>query len=777
MLPVNPSQPRRTRNFAEFALICACAFTSLFAATKFETLHGFEPHFVLPDDQTIVKNIKSDYGAAGDGQTDDTQAFKDWLAAKERRLYIPAGTYLVDEQLRFADGMKKVVILGEKRSTTTIKLAANSSGFGDASSPKAFIHLRAEQESPEQNFFNCIYHLTIEIGKGNAGAIALNYHTNNTGTIKDITIKASDISDKGFIGLALDDHSFGPGSIRFAEIEGFEYGIYVGNSQNRSTLEHITVKNCGTGIYACGITWHLRFAATDALTWNDIYAARATISRDSLDSMSINDIREHIKVGHGYGTSMRKVTTDSCDLGMKFEIGDTTKFGHAGHAVIKDIELTGGSGGPAIENDGQLLVSNLSVGGYTAAIHSSTPAGNKSGTSISHYSSHDVIYNWQPAPAKDITLGIEPKESPELQYPQTSSDWTVIAQTDGDVTSELQSAIDNGAKNIYLQGGEIASTILLRNNLQRIMGLGSHPQYRFSTGASPAFSLEDGNSDYVIIDMLYSRGGDTDTLYQHNAARTLIIRNSSISYISTSAASGADLFLESVVGDPIRLRGVNAYVRGVNTERGEDTTSVDFTNIVNDNSIAWVLGHKTEDFATKFKTVNGGKTEVLGATYRQNWSESKIEPLLEDHPLYVIENAHATFAFVTWKAWWKASGNYKYLVREVRGNETKEIVHAQYDAPNGYRGEQSLFVGYTESVGISNWKRLTKQHLQLRKTAGVLEIYSLHGRLIHSQKLSTAVNPDAHVQEATIMLPTGFYTFVLRNAQRDIISSRKLFRM
>ena len=85
-----------------------------------------------------------------------------------RTIFLPAGTYLVREQFWFgvnAGKKKRVCVIGESRSTTVIKLADNSPGFGDPQKPRAFIHTRLPDQQGEQNMHNYLYHLTIEVGR------------------------------------------------------------------------------------------------------------------------------------------------------------------------------------------------------------------------------------------------------------------------------------------------------------------------------------------------------------------------------------------------------------------------------------------------------------------------------------------------------------------------------------------------------------------------------------------------------------------------------------
>src|SRR6056297_950844 len=223
------------------------------SAASIEEVLGFQPRFKLPADAGMV-SIK-EFGAVGDGETDDTRAFLEAFGKNQpRSIYIPNGTYIVRDQLRFGvnDSKKKrVCVMGESRSGTIIKLADNSPGFSDPSNSKAFIHARHPQQQGEQNMANYFYHLTIEIGRGNSGAVALNYHTNNTGAIKDVAICATDpVGSPGHIGLGLLDWEVGPGSGRYITVDGFDTGVALRKAGNYFTMEHVTVRRCQVGVEA-----------------------------------------------------------------------------------------------------------------------------------------------------------------------------------------------------------------------------------------------------------------------------------------------------------------------------------------------------------------------------------------------------------------------------------------------------------------------------------------------------------------------------------------------
>src|SRR6266566_1201969 len=75
-------------------------------------------------------NVKTKYGAAGDGVTDDTAAIQKALGAlgpTNPTLYFPAGTYRITQTLTLA-GQIYVNIIGQDPANTTIIWAGSSGG-------------------------------------------------------------------------------------------------------------------------------------------------------------------------------------------------------------------------------------------------------------------------------------------------------------------------------------------------------------------------------------------------------------------------------------------------------------------------------------------------------------------------------------------------------------------------------------------------------------------------------------------------------------------------
>ena len=135
---------------------------------------------------------------------------------------------------------------------------------------------------------------------------------------------------------------------------------------------------------------------------------------------------------------------------------------------------------------------------------------------------------------------------------------------------------------------------------------------------------------------------------------------------------GSRVFIEncaSTIGDggaegphrPIpcyEFHGQTVWARNINPERS-------YREIVNDNSILWIMGFKTEGYGTAFETTNGGSTEVLGGTISMGANR--------ELPAIVNENSSVSVSSI--------SNGYRYdaffpiAVRETQGSETRVLTN------------------------------------------------------------------------------------------------------
>jgi len=147
----------------------------------------------FPADAGVADVTQAPYHAVPDGKTDCTAAIQKALDEKRSLIYLPNGTYLVSDTLRWGAGKskgsawKRQILQGQSENGVTIKLADTTSGFNDAAQPKPVIWTG---QAPAQRFRNGIRNLTVETGKGNAGAIGVQFIANNQGGMHHVTLRS-----------------------------------------------------------------------------------------------------------------------------------------------------------------------------------------------------------------------------------------------------------------------------------------------------------------------------------------------------------------------------------------------------------------------------------------------------------------------------------------------------------------------------------------------------------------------------------------------------------
>jgi len=217
----------------------------------------------FPRDSGVI-NVRA-YGARGDGVHDDTAALQAAIDAARpqneffwstRIVYIPAGRYLVRDTLRSRDGEERyqaqLALIGDGPDKTRIELPPKSRGFGDPAAPKAVIFTSSgllsgspsaggkrylELGEGNDAYANYVEGLSIVIGRGNAGAVGIDFLANNFGAVRNVRVRAA--KGSGATGIALERRWPGPLLISDVTIDGFQYGISVKHSEYGATLQGV----------------------------------------------------------------------------------------------------------------------------------------------------------------------------------------------------------------------------------------------------------------------------------------------------------------------------------------------------------------------------------------------------------------------------------------------------------------------------------------------------------------------------------------------------------
>jgi hypothetical protein len=598
----------------------------------------------FPTDSGMV-NVKTQYGAKGDGVTDDTGAIQQAISATvhhpqlgPRIVYFPGGTYLVSRPLLEKDLKEQwnslLTLQGENRATTTLKLTDNNPFYQSASAPAQVLVFASQNGRPNgagnSAFDNNIFDMTIDVGRGNPGAVALDFLGNNYCALRNVTLQSSDPNHAGAIGLAMLRYATGPCFMKNVVINGFDYGIKMANSEYSATFEDLTLLN--QKIY--GI-----FNASNILS-----------------------------IQHLLSTNTVPAIHNENAAGLITLIG---------------AQLQGGSPkASAIQNQGTLYARDVTSSGYASALHGQT------GTSITEYDSGPAFTEFE-AKASSLNLPIE--ETPHFEDTSLSN-WKSVTAYGADPTgvadssAAIQAAIDSGATTVYFPTGVYVSskTILVRGKVRMLEGFDSslNPSGElFSRGDSPVplLKIEAGNADVTLdhfrIGAFYPRPVPGVIFVQQDSARPLVLRDSTIglrpttvAYQNTSRGTGT-LFVENVAATPWQiLFPQKVFARQINPESNA-------TKITNTGGKLWILGLKTEGIGTNIKTDQRGSTEMLGGLVYPVWKT------LPDTASFVVNDSGASFIYAVSDYKPAAAGtNFAIQVQETRQGVTKSLLSARLPA-------------------------------------------------------------------------------------------------
>jgi hypothetical protein len=632
----------------------------------------------FPNIPNIV-NVKTVYGAKGDGVTDDTQAIsqaiKDNLGYRSGKkvIYFPKGTYLVSNTLMWKNNLGSwdnfLAFQGENRNASIIKLKDNAIGYQDPKKPKAVIHTAGISGSADgggnRAHRNYIFDLTVDTGKGNPNAIGIDYHANNLGALRNVTIRSGD--GAGSVGLRMARGWPGPCLIKNVKISGFDVGIDTVSPEYSVTFENITLEN--QKLFGIRNMWNV-------------------LSIYKLTSNNKVPAIKHENITQAYSRDTRNLT------------------------VLVDANLTGGSSGNvAIDNyAGNVYLRNVQTTGYQAVVKNRGQI--IPGTSITEYVSSQPLSLFN-STGRSLKLPIE--ETPSF-HDNNLNNWINVTafgatQSDGsNDTAAIQKAIDSsitsGKTTLYFPTGyyRINKTLILRGNIKKIVGLyarlESYDNTFFSNSKTPQPFLRIGNGtpDTVIIDGLDTGGGIGDNAgaigIEQATSRTLVILDSrlagSMSYRGVSGAG--KLFLEDIWGSKFEFTNTQkVWARQLNPE------IIDW-KIRNNGAKLWILGLKTENIMpglgagvgspTVIETRKGGFTELLGGLLYP----TRDVPV--DTPAFINENSNMSLIYAL-SAFHSTSRNYSIHIQETKQGTTRNLMRTNVLQRDVYGSVMPLYSGVT----------------------------------------------------------------------------------
>ena len=566
-----------------------------------------------------MKSVK-DYGAKGDGLTDDTTAIRAALGdgrvdgsgralyppaefnGRPKALYFPAGTYLVSDTLKWVGCC--VNLQGQGSSKTIIKLKSGSSGFSNPSSPKPVVQTENGNESFRQN----IHDLQILVGGGNPGAVALDYISNNSGVVENVLLKSED--GAGVSGLEMTRNWPGPNMFKNLVIDGFDYGIRVQFIEYSQTYENILLKNQRVaGIKNDGA----------------VMAIRNLQSRNRVPAI-LND-------GYGHGL-----------------------------ITLLDSKLEGGAGGSAIRNaSGKaafLYLRNVSSSGYESVVSDDGKA--IPGASVPEWYSSAKSYSLFAPPSVGM-LKLPIRNTPTFSD-NDPANWVRVdcSGYDCQVSTQLQAALNSGKSTVYFPAGvrlvydEL--TVTVPASVKRIIGFHGviNTDGNGINGGGIRFVVADDSTEPLILEQ-FGYG----VKLEHRGKRPVALKNI-VLYEYKALPGAGDVYAEDAQMDGFTVQASQRFWgRQVNNELRSRT------KIINNGGALWIMGMKTEGRQTVIDAI-GGQTEYLGGL---------LYPATGDMPpgeiafkLSAGAKASLLYSNIVY-----TTRNYDTQVRETRGSDTKSL--------------------------------------------------------------------------------------------------------
>ena len=606
---------------------------------------------VVPRDAGCF-DVKENFGATGDGRTDDTEAYRAafrHLASKVPLAYntliIPPGTYLLSDTVqcsRFID------VKGAGPEKTVLRLKDGT--FTDPAKPRPVLRMSSTQGDPGSNkgvngssISLYLDGVTIDTGRSNPGAKALEYHSNNLGRLENVVLRSGD--GAGAIGLDLTHKTNGPALIKRVRIEGFDYGIACKYQEYSMTFEHLTLR----GQRKAGI-----------LNEGNILAIRGLVSENKVPAL----------ISEGANSMI---------------------------SLLDSILGGGANDAPAIRAEGALYALRVKTDGYKVAVQKRVLANQKpiewkdesiAGPVLDEYVGDQVVTGHGQAKG-GLKLPIE--ETPEPPLPPVG-EWVNVAKfadkkAGDDWAPAVQAAIESGARLLYFPAdfrGSFRTPVRLHGKVERIVGFGrelhwaqevwkdtSHREQMQPDGQPPALLIfdEPDAGRIVVLDRLGC------VHLQHASPATLVLRSSSPNRYTTGAPGGR-LFAEDVGGADWHFdHPQHVWVRQWNPESHSAGPCIHSAG-----ATIWALGFKTEYESQKLLAERGAATEILGAFIYP------IGKIPEDRPIF--ENHDSRLSLIYGTSVYQA--NHKLHIRDTRGGAVKDLGN---DALKwaGSRGRMDLY--------------------------------------------------------------------------------------
>ncbi|KAF9259881.1 exo-beta-1,3-glucanase [Marasmius fiardii PR-910] len=212
-----------------------------------------------PNSYQVFRNVK-DFGAKGDGVTDDTVAINNAISSGNRcgggncasstltpaLIYFPTGTYLVSAPIT---PYYYTQLVGDARSPPTLLASASFTGMAviDAD-PYIPGGGGAQWFTNQNNFLRTVRNFVIDVRRvpaTNSQGTGIHWQVAQATSLYNIVFQMSTDADTAHQGIWMENGS--GGFMADLVFNGGKFGMWVGNQQ--FTVRNITVNSANTGIF------------------------------------------------------------------------------------------------------------------------------------------------------------------------------------------------------------------------------------------------------------------------------------------------------------------------------------------------------------------------------------------------------------------------------------------------------------------------------------------------------------------------------------------------
>lgn len=530
-----------------------------------------------------------------------------------RILFLPPGLYrLAHPVAHGVDGLtndfgmelsRGIRLVGAGRDVVTLRMDDGHPAFQGASPAPVLAFMRGRRSNVAMS--NFLKGLTVDTGRDNPGAIAVDFFANNNGALRDVRLRSGDSSGIGHAGLAISRELVSGVFVRGLAVEGFDYGVAVRDTRIFTVFEDIRIRG---------------------------------------------QRKAGFRVGDNV-VSLRRLQSENAVPAVRME-------GPLGHLVLLDSELSGGSAdAPAVDfQGGQLFVRNVGCSGYGVALRRADGYG-MAGPFPDLYVSGGGACTAPEQAARSLGLPVEavPEPASVAGASVCVDDFGAAGDGERDDAPAIQAALHSGAAEVVFQPARyrLDAPVDVPASVERIRflfcDLVAGPGLR-EAGERGAFRIVDDSETPLFLEDLFAweEWHGRQRLIEHACRRTLVLRDLHVQtgalYFNT--VSGGRVFLENVsCTDPVghrcaRFTGQQVWARQFNPERGAPAVTVD-------GGALWLMGFKTEENGIAFEVRNGGRLEVLGGVvncYGTSDSAGRIDP---DTPIVRATDAEASLVAAT----------------------------------------------------------------------------------------------------------------------------------